>query len=132
MRGSGRSRPGRYTPLMLPAPWLLALGLVVALLVLLPARRLQLGGFSSRVIGAYVVGLWVVAMIVVIRPIAGRFVIPILLTAYLAPFVASPERVERLLTRGHHGRGGRDRHDGPGSDGRPVKDVTPPDERVDR
>ena len=39
---------------MLPAPWLLALALVVGLLVLIPARRLQLGGVSARAAGAYV------------------------------------------------------------------------------
>jgi hypothetical protein len=111
-----------------PAPWLVALGLVVALLVLLPARRLQLAGLSSRVIGAYAVGLWLFAMIVAIRPVAARFVVPILILAYLAPFVAAPERIGRALTRG--GRGGS-RPDGPGADGRPVKDVTPPDDQHD-
>jgi hypothetical protein len=105
-----------------PAPWLLALGLVLALIILIPARRLQLAGFSSRVIGAYVLALWLVAMVVAIRPIAARIMIPILLVAYLAPFVAAPDRVGRFLTRGKGG---------PGSDGRPVKDVTPPDDRPD-
>lgn len=110
----------------MPAPWLLALGLVLALLVLLPARRLQLAGLSSRVIGAYAVGMWLFAMVVAIRPIAARFVIPILILAYLAPFVAAPERVGRFLTRGRGARGPG--ADGPGADGRPVKDVTPPDQ----
>jgi hypothetical protein len=114
---------------MPPAPWLLALGLVIALLVLLPARRLQRAGMSSRVIGAYAIGLWAFAMFVAIRPIAGRFVITILIAAYLAPFVAAPDRVGRLLTRG--GPGPRGRRDGPGADGREVKDVTPPDEHRD-
>lgn len=108
----------------MPAPWLLALGLVLALLILLPARRLQLAGLSSRVIGAYAVGLWLFAMVVAIRPVAVRFLIPILILAYLAPFVAAPERVGSLLSRGRGGRG----PNGPGADGRPVKDVTPPDQ----
>ena len=112
----------------MPAPWILALGLVVAMLVLLPARRLQLAGLSSRVIGAYAVGLWIFAMAVAIRPVAARFVVPILILAYLAPFVAAPERIGRALTRGRGGRGGPGK-DGPGADGRPVKDVTPPDQR---
>ena len=34
----------------MPAPWLLALALVVGLLVLIPARRLQLSGFGGRVV----------------------------------------------------------------------------------
>jgi hypothetical protein len=111
----------------------LALGLVLALLVLLPARRLQVAGISSRVIGAYAVGLWLFAMVVAVRPVAARFVVPILILAYLAPFVAAPERVGGILTRGRGGRGpngpGNDR---PGADGRPVKDVTPPDQRDPR
>ena len=108
---------------MLPAPWLLALGLVLGLLILIPARRLQLAGLSSGIVAAYVLGLWLLAMFVAIRPIGARILIPILLLAYLAPFVAAPERVGRILTRG---RGG------PGSDGRPVKDVTPPDPPSDQ
>jgi hypothetical protein len=108
---------------MLPAPWLLALGLVLALLILIPARRLQLAGLSSRIVGTYGLVLWLLAMVVAIRPIATRFLVPILIAAYLAPFVIAPDRFGRLVTRG---RGG------PGSDGRPVKDVTPPDPPADR
>jgi hypothetical protein len=117
---------------VLPAPWLLALGLVVALLVLLPARRLQLAGLTSVAVGTYAVILWLFAMFVAIRPIGARFVVPILILAYLAPFVAAPDRVGRFLTRGRGGSGGRrGRRDGPGADGRPVKDVTPPDQPHD-
>jgi len=116
----------------MPAPWLLGLGLILALLVLLPARRLQLAGLSSRVIGGYAVGLWLLAMFVAIRPLGGRLVIPILIAAYLAPFVAAPERIGRFVTRGRGGAGrGGGKPDGPGADGRPVKDVTPPDQHVD-
>jgi len=113
----------------MPAPWLLALGIGLALLVLLPSRRLQLAGLSSRVVGAYALALWGLAMVIAIRPVGARFLVPILLAAYLAPFVAAPERVGRFLTRGRgRGRGpGVDR--GPGADGREVKDVTPPEER---
>jgi hypothetical protein len=112
---------------VLPAPWILALGLIVALLVLLPARRLQLAGIRSRIVGAYAVGLWLFAMVVAIRPVAARILVPILILAYLAPFVAAPDQVGRFLTRGRGGRrpGGPG---GPGADGRPVKDVTPSDE----
>ena len=106
---------------MLPAPWLLALALIVGLLVLIPARRLQLSGVSARAAGLYVVILWVLAMAVAIRPVATRFVVPILLVAYLAPFVAGPDRVRRLLRRPPPGDDGVDRP--------PMKDVTPPDQR---
>lgn len=99
------------------APWLVALAFVVGLLVLIPARRLQLSDVSPRVIGFYALGLWVLAMAVAIRPAGSRILVPFLIVSYLAPFVAGPDTVRRVLARG--GRG----PDGP----RPVKDVTPPD-----
>ena len=107
---------------MLPAPWLLALGLVLAGLVLIPARRLQLAGLSGRTIGWLAFALWALAMVVAIRPGATRVLIPILLIAYLAPFVAAPDRLGRVLSRG--GRSGPGRA-GPPS--RPPRNVTPPD-----
>ena len=104
----------------MPAPWLLALGLVLALLVLLPARRLQLAGFAPRTIGALAFLLWALAMFVAISPGGARVLIPILLVAYLAPFVAAPDRVGRILRRGGSG--------GPGAGAAPpMKNVTPPE-----
>jgi hypothetical protein len=110
---------------MLPAPALLAVGLVLALIILLPARRLQLAGFSGRAIGLYAVCLWALAFFLAVRPFAARFLIPILLIAYLAPFVVAPGRLSGIVSRGR-GRGG------PGAAGDPpkrqIKNVTPPDE----
>ena len=110
----------------MPPPWILAIALVVALIVLVPARRLQLAGLASRTIGVYAIGLWGLAMLLAIRPGATRFLVPILLVAYIAPFVAGPDAVARFVRRG---RGGS------GPDGRlgprpPMKDVTPPDDRA--
>jgi hypothetical protein len=105
---------------MLAPPWLLALGLVLALLVLIPARRLQLAGLAPRTIGLFALTLWALAMLVALSPGGTRVLIPILLVAYLAPFVAAPDRVARVLRRG----GGP----GPTGDDRPpIKNVTPPD-----
>ena len=101
----------------MPAPWLLALALVVGLLVLIPARRLQLAGFSSRIIGLYALGVWALAMVMAIRPIAIRLLVPFLLIAYLAPFVGAPDRVRRFVDRGRR----------PPRGGPPMKNVTPPD-----
>ena len=56
MRGAGR--PRTYHRAVMPAPWLLALGLVLAMIVLIPAKRLQLAGVSGRVTGAYAIALW--------------------------------------------------------------------------
>lgn len=100
------------------APWLVALALVVGLLVLIPARRLQLAGVRARTIGLYALGLWILAMALAIRPAGARVLVPFLLVAYLAPFVAAPDTVRRVLRRG-----GGDPRDPP-----PMKDVTPPDD----
>ena len=103
---------------MLPAPWLLGLGLVVGLLVLIPARRLRLGGYAPRTIGLYAVILWALAMLLVIRPIGGRLLVPLVLVGYLAPFVGAPGEVRRAI----------DRRRPRTADGRPpMKNVTPPD-----
>ena len=107
---------------MTVAPWLLALAFVVALLVLIPSRRLQLSGVSARVIGVYAIGLWVLAMAMAIRPAGARVLVPFLIVSYLAPFVAGPDTVRRVLDRG------RRRPDGPP----PMKDVTPPDDAAGR
>lgn len=101
---------------MLAPPWLLALGLVLGLLVLLPARRLQLAGLAPRTIGLYALGLWLLTMLVAVQPAGARILVPILVVAYIAPFIAAPDRVGRFLRRG---RGPDDRP--------PMKDVTPPD-----
>jgi hypothetical protein len=97
----------------MPAPWLIALALIVGLLVLIPARRLSTSGLSSRAVGAYAVGLWLVGMLLAVRPLGGRFLVPFVLVLYLAPFIATPEVVGRVIRRGGRGR-------------RPLKDVTPP------
>jgi hypothetical protein len=109
---------------VLPAPALLAIGLVLALLVLLPARRLQLAGLQSRTIGLYALVLWGMAFLLAIRPTATRFLIPILLVAYIAPFVVAPDRMGRIIRRGRPPGGLPPKP--------PMKNVTPPaDDGVD-
>ena len=105
---------------MLPEPALLAIGFVIALLVLIPARRLQLGGFRGRTIGLYAACVWALAFALAIRPTATRFLIPILVVGYIAPFVVAPDRLARIARRG--------RGDPPRP---PMKNVTPPDPPAD-
>jgi hypothetical protein len=107
---------------MLPAPALLILGLALAFVVLLPARRLQLAGFAGRTIGLYALVLWALAFFLAIRPAATRFLIPILLVAYIAPFVVAPDRLGRIVRRGR----GTPPIDPPGGSKPPIKNVTPP------
>lgn len=109
---------GPYDRRVIIPPALLALGLVLGLLVLLPARRLQLAGLSGRTIGFYAACLWVGGFFLAVRPVGAKFLIPILLLAYIAPFVAAPELVGRALRRG------RPRDQPPP----PMKNVTPPDD----
>ncbi len=104
-------------------PLYLAMGLVLGLLVLLPARRLQVAGIPAHWIGVYAVCLWALAFFLAVRPVLGRFLVPILLIAYLAPFVAASGPVSRAVVRS---RGG-DRRGGDDPPRPPMKDVTPPD-----
>lgn len=99
-------------------PWLIALALVLGLIVLVPARRLQLAGFSSRTIGTYALILWSLGMVAAMGPGAARALIPILLVAYIAPFVAGPDTLARVMRRSPPG----------GSPPRVMKDVTPRDQ----
>ncbi len=104
---------------MLPTPALLGIAILIALVVLLPARRLQLAGMSSRVVALYAISLWALAMFLAIRPVLTRVLVPILLVLYLAPFVTAPERVAGIVRRTRR----RD-DDLPRP---PIKNVTPPD-----
>ena len=105
---------------MLLEPFPIALGLVIALLVLLPARRLQLAGFRTRTIAAYAVATWALGSFLALRPFAARFLVPILVLLYVAPFVVAPERMTAAARRLRSG--GRDDPSRP-----PMKNVTPPD-----
>lgn len=107
--------------MLLPAPWILAVALVLALVVLPPARRLQIAGLSGRTIGLYALALWLMAFALVARPGVTRFLVPILIVAYIAPFVAGPERIARVARRGRRGP----------PPPPPMKNVTPPTERID-
>ena len=114
---------------MVVGPEFLALGLVLVLLVLIPARRLQLAGFGARTIGAYAASLWLLGLVVAVRPGLLRILIPLLLVAYLLPFIASPEALNRIVRRGGRGSIGRGGPTTPPPGARPpIKNVTPPDE----
>jgi hypothetical protein len=103
-------------------PEILLLAIALVLLLLVPARRLQLAGFSGRAIGSYGLILWLLAFLLALRPIGARFLIPILLIAYIAPFVTAPPVLRRVLRR---------RIVREAVVTRTMKNVTPPDERDD-
>jgi hypothetical protein len=77
---------------------LLLTALIAGLLALLPVWRLHLAGWPVRwLLTAWLVyGAWI---LVTIRfPGPTRFLIPLLVLAYVAPFVAGPERLSRLVS----------------------------------
>jgi hypothetical protein len=95
-------------------PWLLALGLVLGLLALVPAGRLRAAGLARGTVGLYALALWALAMLMAIRPGATRILVPVLIVAYVVPLLIDPDVMARVLRRGSAER-------------RPMKDVTPPD-----
>ena len=95
------------------SPVLLVIVLVAALLGLIPVWRLRIAGWPTR----WLVLAWIAyaasILLAVRAPLATRFLLPILVLAYVAPFIAGPERLSRVLRR-------------PPDPPRPIIDVTPP------
>ena len=116
---------------MVVGPEFLALGLVLVLLVLIPARRLQLAGFGARTIGAYAASLWLLGLVVADPPRPPADPDP-------APPGRLPGAVHRLARRARTGSsvaavaaasGAAARPTTPPPGARPpIKNVTPPDE----
>lgn len=68
-------------------PSLLAIVLITGLLVLLPTRRLHLSGRSQGLVTAYFLVLWSAASLAAWAPGPLRLIVPIVVIAWLAPFV---------------------------------------------
>lgn len=79
------------------SPALLLTLLVAGLVALIPVWRLHVAGWPARsLFTAWVV--YAVGVFVAVRfPGPLRLVIPVLVLAYVAPFVAGPERLSRVL-----------------------------------
>jgi hypothetical protein len=79
------------------SPGLVLLVIVVGLVAMLPVWRLRLAGWPARwLFTAWL--LYSLGIILAIRFAAGfRFLLPILVLAFVAPFVAGPERLTRVL-----------------------------------
>lgn len=93
--------------------WAILLVILVAcLLALLPVWRLNVAGWSPRSLFTAWLAYVLLGVVLVAFPGTTRFLLPILVLAVIAPFVAGPERLSRVL-------GGRSRRDGV------VIDVTP-------
>jgi hypothetical protein len=79
-------------------PVLLLLTILVAcLLALLPVWRLRVAGWPT----GWLLAAWLVYAVTIVAAIrfgpAFRFLLPVIILAYVAPFVAGPERLTRVL-----------------------------------
>ena len=104
----------------------LVLAAIVAVVVLIPTRRLQLAGWGRDSLVTYFLSVWLLGVAVAVEPAPARFLVPILLVAYLAPFITVRAGIDRLFgsrTPGHPRGPGHP----PTPDRRPMKNVTPRD-----
>ena len=94
------------------SPLLLLIVVVAALIAMIPVWRLRIAGWPRRwLVVAWLV--YAVGIVAAVRaPAASRFLVPILVLAFVAPFVAGPERLTRVLR-------------GRGEPPRPIVNVTP-------
>jgi hypothetical protein len=79
----------------MPSPALLAIGLVLFVLLLAPTRRLQRAGWPPRALGAYLILMLGLSLLVAYLPGPTRFLVPILVLGFFAPFVAVGAGIER-------------------------------------
>jgi hypothetical protein len=81
------------------SPALLLTVILASLLAMLPVRRLHEAGWSS---GALLTS-WLVYLALAVAGLefgaGSRFILPVLVVAFVAPFVAGPERLARLVGR---------------------------------
>lgn len=97
-------------------PALVAAILVLALLALIPTRRLFQRGASSGLVAAYFLALWLLALAMVATGARARILVPVILVLAVLPYFHIREGVDRLLGRP------------PRPTRPPIKNVTPPDE----
>lgn len=77
----------------------LVLVAAIALLVLLPTRRLYLAGWSEGALAAYFLALIAFGLLVAELRGPARYLVPILVVAYVAPFVTFRAGVARIVGR---------------------------------
>jgi len=99
-------------------PALLAAILVLALLALIPTRRLFQRGASGGLVAAYFLALWLLGLAVVATGARARILLPVILILAVLPYVHIRDGIDRLLGRP------------PRPVAPPVKNVTPPEDEV--
>jgi len=81
------------------SPLLLLIALVAGLLALLPVWRLHQAGWPARTLLTAWVVYWVAIFVGMRFPGPFRLLLPVLFVAYVAPFVAGPERLARVVRK---------------------------------
>jgi len=94
------------------SPTTIALALLLALLVLVPTRKLSLSGASRVSLTSYFLVLWGLSLTVLVAR-GPRILIPLLLVMYLLPFVTFSAGIDAIRRR---------------FGARPIKSVSPADE----
>ena len=79
----------------MPSPALLAIALVLFVLLLAPTGRLQRAGWPARALGGYLLGMLALSLLVAELPGPARFLVPIIVLGFLAPFVSVRAGIER-------------------------------------
>jgi hypothetical protein len=111
-RSGARNRPRAAYDRGAMSPVLLLILLIAGLLALLPVWRLRAAGWRTSWLLAAWLGYGLAIFVAIRLPFSVRFLVPILVLAFVAPFVAGPERLNRFAGP---------RRDPP----RPIIDVTP-------
>ncbi len=114
---AGRDPPARIIREVSPLI-LLALVGILALVMVIPTRRLYLAGWSQQALLAYYVAMLTLAVAAAVVRGPARFLVPILIIGFLAPFVTLGPGLDRLLGRRSPPLPAQPR----------IKDVTPPSE----
>jgi hypothetical protein len=78
-------------------PALIGAIMIVALLALVPTRRLYLAGWGTGLLAAYFLSLILLAAIVVEVRGPARWLLPVLIVAYLLPFMTPRRGLARLF-----------------------------------
>lgn len=83
----------------MPSLGFLLLLAAIGLLVLIPTRRLFLAGWTPSALGAYFLAVGALALLVAELRGPARYLIPILVLAYIAPFITARDGIARLRNR---------------------------------
>jgi hypothetical protein len=98
----------------MPSLAFVVLIVVIGLLVMIPTRRLFLAGWTPSALTAYFLVVGALALFVAELRGPARYLLPILVVAYIAPFITARDGIARL--RGRLGGAPPAPRDGPGSD----------------